>query len=86
MSADQPEQCSVEHVGKQRNGTPRYWCRKHQSSATGMHGARLSKCAGAAKANRAQKALELDATAHPGGIALWGAVLVSTTRRQCRPK
>jgi hypothetical protein len=75
MCGNQREQCSIEHVGKQRNGKPRYWCRTHQSSATGRHGVRLSACAGAANASRVSKVLELDASAHPGGIALWGAVL-----------
>ncbi len=73
MRPRQSEKCSIEHVGKQRNGKPRYWCRTHQCSATGLHGARLPACVGASKASP-PKVLELDAPAHPGGIALWGAV------------
>ncbi|WP_456797018.1 hypothetical protein [Bradyrhizobium sp. USDA 4473] len=65
----------IEHVGKQRNGKPRYWCRAHQSNATGTHGVRLPECVGVAKATKAPKVIELDASEHPGGIALWGAVL-----------
>lgn len=67
-------QCSIEHVGKQRNGKPRYWCLTHQCNATGPHGVRLSACAVSAKAGKVPKVLEIDASAHPGGIALWGAV------------
>jgi transposase-like protein/DNA-directed RNA polymerase subunit RPC12/RpoP len=74
MSADQPEKCSIEHIGKQRNGRPRYWCRTHRSSATGHNGARLSACHALLKAHKPPKVLELDASAHPGGVALWGAV------------
>lgn len=66
--------CSIEHVGKQRNGKPRYWCLTHQCNATGLHGVRLSACAASAKVGKPPKVLELDASAHPGGIALWGAV------------
>jgi transposase-like protein len=74
MRPGQSEKCSIEHVGKQRNGKPRYWCRTHQCSATGPHGVRLPACVGASKAGKQPKVLELDAPAHPGGIALWGAV------------
>lgn len=73
MCSDQT-QCSIEHVGKQRNGKPRYWCLAHQCSATGPHGARLSVCAVSMKERKQPKVLNLDASAHPGGIALWGAV------------
>lgn len=75
MHPRRDEKCSIEHVGKQRNGRPRYWCRMHQASATGRHGARLPKCVGMSTAGKAPKVLELDASAHSGGIALWGAVL-----------
>jgi transposase-like protein len=74
MRPGQNEKCSIEHVGKQRNGKPRYWCKAHQCSATGPHGARLQVCVGASKITKRPKVLELDAQAHPGGIALWGAV------------
>jgi transposase-like protein len=74
MRPDQSEKCSIEHVGKQRNGKPRYWCKAHHRSATGPHGARLPVCVGASAASKQSKVLELDAQAHPGGIALWGAV------------
>lgn len=73
MRVDQ-DRCSIEHVGKQRNGKPRFWCRTHQCNATGRHGARLSACAASLQGRKQPKVLDLDASAHPGGIALWGAV------------
>ena len=74
MPPSRRKNCSIEHVGKQRNGNPRYWCKTHQCSATGPHGARLRVCVVASKPVKSPKVLELDAQAHPGGIALWGAV------------
>ncbi len=66
--------CSVEQVGKQRNGRPRYWCTVHHASATGRYGARLSVCEAAYLAHQPAEILELDPHDFPGGIALWGAV------------
>ena len=66
--------CHIEHIGKQRNGRPRFWCKVHQASATGRYGARLEICEGAYRDQIAQNVLELDATDFPGGVALWGAV------------
>ena len=67
--------CSIEHVGKQRNGKPRFWCTVHQSSATGRYGTRLPACEGAyLDKRRPLKVLEIDPREFPGGIALWGAV------------
>jgi len=74
MSAGRMEKCSIEHVGKQRNGKPRFWCKTHQQSATGRNGVRLAECAGALVATKEPKSLELDAQGYGGGIALWGAV------------
>jgi hypothetical protein len=72
---DAPRNCSIEHVGKQRNGTPRFWCSAHQSSATGRYGVRLPVCEGAyLDKEDTRKILELDPADYPGGIALWGAV------------
>jgi hypothetical protein len=66
--------CEIEAVGKQRNGKPRFWCRAHQASATGKYGRRLERCEGAYKAATQGDATELDPSAYPGGIAVWGAV------------
>jgi transposase-like protein len=75
MGHDAPRRCSIEHVGKQRNGKPRFWCTVHQSSATGRYGIRLPACEGAyLDKAETRKILELDPADYPGGIALWGAV------------
>jgi hypothetical protein len=66
--------CSIEYIGKQRNGRPRYWCNVHQASATGRYGARLAECECAYRDQVSQNVLELDATNFPAGVALWGAV------------
>ncbi|MEA3062555.1 MAG: hypothetical protein QOJ94_2336 [Sphingomonadales bacterium] len=64
--------CEIEAVGKQRNGMPRFWCKRHQASATAKFGRRLHRCEGAYLAG--QDAEELDPAEYPGGIGLWGAV------------
>ena len=66
--------CEIEAVGKQRNGKPRFWCKTHQSSATGKYGRRLKRCEGAYKAANEREATELDPSDYPGGLAVWGAV------------
>jgi transposase-like protein len=71
---DKRSGCSIEKVGKQRNGKPRYWCIAHGRSATGRHGSRLSACEGAAAAKKELKVLDLNADRYPGGIGIWGAV------------
>jgi transposase-like protein len=66
--------CSIEEVGKQRNGRPRYWCSAHQASATGRFGSRLAECEAAYRDIVPQNVLELDPAEYAGGVALWGAV------------
>jgi transposase-like protein len=66
--------CQIEHIGKQRNGRPRFWCKTHRASATGRYGARLETCEGAYRDQVVKNVLELDAADFPGGVALWGAV------------
>lgn len=66
--------CAVEHIGKQRNGKARYWCKVHQASATGRYGARLEICEGAYRDNISQNLIELDIAQFAGGVAMWGAV------------
>jgi transposase-like protein len=66
--------CSVEQVGKQRNGKPRYWCSVHQASATGRFGAKLDICEGAYRDVATRNPIEIDPADYPGGVALWGAV------------
>jgi uncharacterized protein (DUF983 family) len=66
--------CSIEHVGKQRNGRPRYWCSTHRASATGRYGARLGACEAAYLHATPRRVLELNPREYAGGVALWGAV------------
>jgi hypothetical protein len=66
--------CSIEQVGKQRNGKPRFWCSTHQAPATGRYGVRLSVCEAAYRDTEYTDVLRLDPEQYPGGIALWGAV------------
>jgi len=75
MSPNVSRACTIENVGKQRNGKPRFWCTAHQSSATGRYGVRLPACEGAYLDKLDMNSvLELDPADYPGGIALWGAV------------
>src|SRR5260370_35457750 len=79
--------CSIEHVGKQRNGKPRFWCSVHQSSATGRYGIRLPACEGAyLDKAETRKILELDPADYPGGIALWGAVDAAYDTTSLKPE
>jgi hypothetical protein len=66
--------CDIEAVGKQRNGRPRFWCKTHQSSATGKFGRRLDPCEGSYRAFDKSQAKNIDPTDYPGGVGLWGAV------------
>src|SRR5436853_5268912 len=74
MTRQPTRACSIEHVGKQRNGRPRYWCSVHQASATGRYGSRLSECEAAYRETAHQKILELNPDDYPGGVGLWGSV------------
>lgn len=72
---DQPQRaCSIEQVGKQRNGRPRFWCSTHQASATGRYGIRLEACEGAYRDYEFADVFDFEPDVYPGGIALWGAV------------
>lgn len=67
--------CSIQHVGKQRNGKPRFWCVVHQANATGRYGARLDACEGSyLDRGDARKLLRLTSGQYAGGVAMWGAV------------
>jgi transposase-like protein len=66
--------CSIEQVGKQRNGRPRFWCSVHQASATGRYGARLLECEAAYRDAIPRSVLEINPEEYPAGVALWGAV------------
>lgn len=66
--------CSIEQVGKQRSGKPRFWCTVHQAPATGRYGIRLPECESAYREVNFKSIVEIDAADYPGGIGIWGAV------------
>lgn len=66
--------CSIEQVGKQRSGKPRFWCSVHQAPATGRYGVRLAECESAYREINYSKLIEIDAANYPGGVGIWGAV------------
>jgi hypothetical protein len=74
MDSQYRRTCSIQPVGKQRNGKPRFWCSTHRAGATGRYGARLETCEGAYRDIAERKIVELNPDDYPGGIALWGAV------------
>lgn len=81
-----PGPCSINYVGKARNGMPRWWCTSHQANATGPKGLRLDVCAGAGSAGAPRNVLSIDPDDYPGGIALWGVArpVYDTTSRPTR--
>jgi transcription elongation factor Elf1 len=74
MSQQPMRACRIEQVGKQRNGTSRFWCSVHKASATGPHGIRLDQCELAYRSAKITDIFDADLEAWPGGIAMWGAV------------
>lgn len=74
MSQQPMRACRIEQVGKQRNGTSRFWCSEHKSSATGPRGIRLDQCELAYRDAKLDDVFDLDLGEWPGGIAMWGAV------------
>lgn len=66
--------CDVRQAGKRRDGKPRFWCHKHQASATGKYGIKLERCEGAYRSLDSQAAIKLNPSDYSGGVALWGAV------------
>lgn len=67
-------ECNVVAVGKQRNGSSRYWCLTHGSSATAKYGKKLERCEGAYLRPSDKNLAELSPEEYTGGIAIWGAV------------
>jgi hypothetical protein len=66
--------CEIVQVGKRRNGSPRFWCIRHQTDATEKYGHPAKRCRNAK--NRPidpKEILTLNLDEYGGGIALWGA-------------
>ncbi|MBS3928677.1 MAG: hypothetical protein KGZ65_10515 [Sphingomonadales bacterium] len=66
--------CEIRLAGKRRDGKPRFWCQKHQASATGKYGIKLDRCEGSYRSLDSKRVLRLDPLQFEGGVALWGAV------------
>lgn len=69
--------CNAKYVGKNRNGTPRYWCITHHAPISDGKGNILEQCLSAHQRipECADNSLTLSPSDFPGGIALWGAAL-----------
>lgn len=69
--------CNIVYIGKNRNGTLRYWCTEHHAPASNGKGEVLEPCL--AKVNSivevAENSLTIDPSEYPGGIALWDVAL-----------
>ena len=68
--------CNIVFVGKNRNGTNRYWCTTHHAPAYGKNGVQLEECLSTFKDfQRNKPSIDLNPEDYPGGIALWGCAL-----------
>ena len=71
------EKCKAEYVGKNRNGTSRYWCMTHHAPMSDNKGSLLEHCLASSFIipETEENSLTISPTDYPGGIALWGAAL-----------
>ena len=68
--------CNIVFVGKNRNGTNRYWCTTHHAPAYGKNGVQLEECLSTFKDfQRNKPSIDLNPEDYPGGIALWCYIL-----------
>ena len=70
----QNQKCNIRNVGKSRNGSDRFWCSQHNSTATGYGGIKLENCELSYLDTVPKRVLEIREHDFPGGIAIWGAV------------
>lgn len=69
-------ECKIVLIGKNRNGTNRYWCVKHHAPAYDKNGKKLKECLSTFKDFKRNKpTLDIDPEKYQGGIALWGCAL-----------
>lgn len=76
--------CKIVPVGQRRDGGTRYWCLTHRANATAKYGVAAKRCVAAGdRPIRPDESLDLDISAYPGGVALWGSVpaVYDTTRQ-----
>lgn len=69
--------CIAQYIGKNRNGTARYWCTTHHAPISDGKGNILEKCLSTHKQipECENNSLTISPLDYPGGIALWGATL-----------
>ena len=85
VSYASPKECHVVAVGKQRDGSTRFWCLRHKADATAKYGRPAKVCRNAhIPPLSKQDTLELNIDKYRGGVALWGAVapVYDTTRQK----
>ncbi len=67
--------CSIQPIGKRRDGGTKYWCLAHRADATAKYGKPAQKCRYADVAPiEAEQELRLCIADYPGGVGMWGAV------------
>lgn len=67
--------CQIIEVGKRRDGGYRYWCLTHRADGTAKYGKAALRCVAADDLPiTPEESRDLDISAFPGGVALWGAV------------
>lgn len=71
------DECTAQYVGKNRNGTSRYWCTVHHAPISDGKGNLLPKCLHTSPKIKETKSnsLTISPLDYPGGIALWGATM-----------
>ena len=79
--------CTIQFVGKARNGSSRWWCTSHGANATGPRGLRLDVCERAETREINASILQLDPADYPGGVAIWrvSRPVYDTTNRETHP-
>jgi hypothetical protein len=67
--------CTIQPVGRRRDGGTRYWCLEHKADATAKFGKQAECCRYAhVSPVLPSQELTLCLSDYPGGIGLWGAV------------
>lgn len=66
--------CTINYVGKSRNGKPKYWCSTHHAPVLIADGMPLDVCQNSSPQHEVQDVFRISPNEYPGGIALWGAL------------
>ena len=70
------KQCQITHLGKHRNGSPKYWCKTHYAKAlVGEDESIPSKCTRWSRKPIEEKdILYIDSSDWEGGVGIWGSL------------